>query len=115
MHKFTKPRPFKANDTIPINIKECIDKMLMWNNGTDKFKRLLEADAIVSTHHTVGKWIRNEWGLWQGSKLKDYFLGLGLTHPDDMSSIIIRGFHRHLNGKPMNIEEEIEKINKNKL
>lgn len=108
--KLKKPRPFKFNPNIPINVEECIQHMLKWNGDVEDFKKKYEADAVASTHHSVGRWIRNEWGLWTGSQLKDYFINKGLQHPDDMSWIIIRAFHRHLNGLPLDIENEIERI-----
>jgi len=113
--KFLKPKPFKFNEKIPNNVEECIQHMLKWDSGVDEFTRKTESDAIASTHHTIGKWIRNEWGLWTGSQLKDYFLNLGLTHPDDMSGVIIRSFHRHLNNKPLNIKNEVERIKNIKI
>ena len=108
--KFLKPRPFKINDKIPKTVEECVQQMLTWGGSIDEFKAKSEADAVASTHHSVGQWIRNEWGLWTGSQLKDYFSDQGIKHPDEMSGIIIRAFHRHLNGKPLNVESEIERV-----
>jgi hypothetical protein len=108
--KFLKPRPYKFNETIPGNVEECIKIMIKWDGAMNEFKNKNEADAVASTHHSVGKWIRNEWGLWIGSQLKDYFLKLGLKHPDDMSGVIIRSFHRHINGLPIDVENEIKRI-----
>jgi hypothetical protein len=109
--KFSKPRPYQINDTIPTNIEECIEQMLKWG-AIDQFKAMSESDAIASTHHSVGQYIRNQWGLWTGSPLKDYFTNKGLRHPDDMSGVIIMAFHRHLNGKPLNVDNEIKRIKK---
>ena len=86
--------------------------MLTWGKDLTEFKTQSENSAVATTHHSVGRWIRNQWGLWQGSPLKEYFLELGVEHPDDMSGIIIRCFHRHLNGKPLDIENEAERIKK---
>jgi len=108
--KFLKPRPFKFNPTIPANVEECIQQMVKWGGEIDQFKKKNEDDAVASTHHSVGKWIRNEWGLWTGSQLKDYFVNKGLNHPDDMSGVIIRAFHRYLNGLPLDVENEINRI-----
>ena len=53
-------------------------------------------DAAVSLHHSLGRHIRNTWGLWgDGSELKrclrqDY----GILHPDDMSGFILRQYCR---------------------
>lgn len=58
-------------------------------------------------HHGMGMWIRNNWALWKGSRLTDYFVRLGIHHPDDMSGIILTSFHRHLNGKPIKLDEQV--------
>lgn len=106
--EFKKAKPYQNNNKIPTTVDECIQEMLSWNNGIDEFKRKNESVAVTSTHHSVGKWVRNEWGLWSGSKLKDYFVNLGVDHPDHMSGIIVLSFHRYLNGKPIELEKQIE-------
>ncbi len=111
-NKFLKPRPFRKNGSTPNNIEECIAEMLTWDKSIDEFKNMSENAAIASSHHSVGQWIRNNWGLWSGSQLKTYFIDLGVKHPDDMSGIIILCFHRHLNNKPMNLGKQIDKIKK---
>lgn len=64
------------------------------------FMTLPEDVATGRLHFGFGMWIRNNWGLWRDSKLKHYFLDKGVGHPDDMSSIILTSYHRHLNNKP---------------
>ena len=50
-------------------------------------------------HDSLGRWIRNEWGLWTGSELKDELMGKGFNHPDDMSNYIIEEFIKYWNSK----------------
>jgi hypothetical protein len=52
-------------------------------------------------------WIRNNWGLWKGSRLSEYFNNIGIYHPDDMSGIILDTFWCHLNGKRQRLKERI--------
>jgi len=59
-------------------------------------------------HHGLGTWVRNEWGLWRGGPLRDHFHALGLTHPDDMSSVILTSFWRRLHNQPLRVEEQIK-------
>jgi len=63
------------------------------------FMTLPEDFSAGRLHHGLGTWIRNNWGLWGNSKLKQYFLAQGFTHPDEMSSKILTSYHRYLNGK----------------
>ena len=50
---------------------------------------------VIRLHHTLGRYLRNEWGLWAGSALskllqQDY----GILHPDDMSHFILTQYSR---------------------
>jgi hypothetical protein len=64
-------------------------------------------DQVIEHHFRLGWWMRNEWGLWAGSRLAKYFNGIGIHHPDDMSGIILTSFWRELNGLPIQIDEQI--------
>lgn len=57
---------------------------------------------------TLGRWLRKNWQLWGESKMAQYFRKMGIFHPDDMSTIVIVSFWRHLNEKPINLEEQVE-------
>jgi len=59
-------------------------------------------------HFGLGMGMRNEWGLWGGSRLAKWFNAQGITHPDDMSGIILHSFWRHLNGKPITLEQQVK-------
>ena len=52
--------------------------------------------------------MRNDWGLWGGSPLARYFNRLGVFHPDDISGIILTSFWRHLNGRPIKLDEQVK-------
>ena len=54
-----------------------------------------------------GLWMRNNWGLWGGSRLSNYFNKLGVFHPDDMSGIILTSYYRYSLGKEIKLEEQI--------
>ena len=69
-------------------------------NGTE--------DEMARYHHGLGTSIRNNWGLWEGSRLSDYFNKLGIYHPDDMSGIILRTFWCDLNGESHRLDERIK-------
>jgi hypothetical protein len=49
--------------------------------------------------------MRNNWGLWTGSRLATYFGDHGVHHPDDMSGIILTAYRRHLLGRAIKFEE----------
>ena len=95
----------------PKNIEEVF-KLLKEKADPEELKQwtaMTENKATASVHFTIGRWIRNNLGLWTGkSNLAKYMKKLGLQHPDDMSGLILSCYHRHLNNKPFNIQKEVE-------
>ena len=84
---------------IPKTVDEAIstlEKIL-----SDEDREYLLKNGAISMHDSLGRWIRNEWGLWTGSELKDELMNMnkGLNHPDDMSNYIIEEFIKYWNNK----------------
>lgn len=94
---------------IPENLDDCFKelKKIISPALIEEMKTGKEAD-MAKYHHSLGVWIRNNWGLWSNSRLKKYFNGLGIHHPDDMSGIILASFWRSLNNKPIQLKEQIK-------
>ena len=62
---------------------------------------------MLNHHDGLGRWIRNNWMLWQGSRLSKHFNDLGIDHPEDMSVIILDSFWRHLNDRPIDVAGQV--------
>lgn len=94
---------------IPTNLEECFKELhkIAFDKDLAEIKSRPEND-MIEFHHTLGRRIRNEWGLWSGGPLQDYFKGLGLWHADDMSGVILTSFYRHLNNLPLDIEGQVK-------
>ncbi len=94
----------------PQNLDEAIQQLDILFHDTIKHQihEMTEDDFLANTHFSTGMWIRNNWGLWRGGKLATYFHELEIYHPDDMSSIILRCYYRHLHDKPYNLDEQIK-------
>jgi len=93
---------------IPETLEQCFEIL-------DTFKdtewiNYPEENALAEAHHSIGQWIRNNWGLWivgeNTNKLKKWFIEKGVDHPDDISSIILTSYHRHKNNKDLKLEEQ---------
>ena len=95
---------------IPENLDECFSELgkVIKKEDLEAFKNKKEDTAVSDAHFGIGVWIRNNWGLWANSPLVKYFNGLGIFHPDDMSSIILTSFHRFLNNKDIGLEKQIK-------
>ena len=100
-----------AETTKPLN-KITPDSMKV------KVISMAEDDFIAQTHFTTGMGIRNEWlynryffGLIvTKSELRNDLSAKGLFSNDDMSGVILRSFHRQLNGIDINFDQQIKDI-----
>lgn len=79
---------------IPKTVEEAIEFLDKELNKEDK-EFLIEHGA-VSVHHSLGRWIRNNWGLWKSSELKGLLMEKGYSEPDEMSNYIIEEYIKHL-------------------
>ena len=64
---------------------------------------------LAGYHFGLGMWMRNNWNLWHGGPLADWFRARGIVLADDMSGIILTSFCRHVRSEPIRLEEQIEK------
>ncbi len=69
---------------------------------------LSEIEFISDSHFSVGMWLRNNWGLWKDNNLTAFFNNLGVHHPDDMSSIIMTCYYRHLKHQDYELDKQIQ-------
>lgn len=94
---------------IPKDLEDCFGelKKILKPQDVEKMKAGPE-DDLDMYHHGLGTWLRNNWGLWEGSRLSAWFNRHGIEHPDNMSGIILTSFWRHLNGQPIGLEAQLK-------
>lgn len=95
---------------IPVDLEDCFGQIDgFWSDSTKiNVAGWSEDEFVAHLHHGFGTWMRNNWQLWGGSRLSKYFNGMGIYHPDDMSGIVLRSYHRFLVQKDINLEEQIK-------
>ena len=81
---------------IPNSLEEAyteLDNMLVKED-----KDYIIEHGAISVHNSLGRWIRNNWGLWEETPntLKSIFLEQNITHPDDMSNYIIESYINYI-------------------
>lgn len=74
------------------------------------FMSATEDEAVHKLFFSLGRWISQKWGFYEGSRLSHYFKTLGVTYPEDMSQLVIVSYHRYLHKKPLEIKDQIEAI-----
>jgi hypothetical protein len=104
---------------IPADVEDCIREMnkVLPAALLDKIRTSEEHDLALF-HFGLGMWMRNSWGLWMDeSRLRRYFVGLGVPDADDMTGIIIGTYWDVLNGRPADVRRRIvyNKIDKDQI
>jgi hypothetical protein len=84
---------------IPANLGECFVELDKKLSEVDKkeMRALPKREDMIRYHFSLGLWMRNNWGLWRGSRLQKYFRDRGVLHPDEMSSVILYHYYDWLN------------------
>ena len=99
------------DDYIPKDLSDALTYLTctLPDKDMEEFKSKDEEDAVTELHMGTGLGIRNGWELWKGkNSLYRFFQTRGISHPDDISSIILTSFHRHLNKKDIDLENQIK-------
>jgi hypothetical protein len=92
---------------LPQSIEEAAAKVVQMCEDQEQYNPLLKAvsaaDFSISMHHTLGRWIRNNWGLWAktGWLYSDIRVRYQLEHADDMSTLVlIAAWHAYSGTSP---------------
>lgn len=93
----------------PATLDECMVHLRNIIPPQDQMELLgMSKNELITLHHSLGLWIRNNWDLWAGGPLKEEMKALGFEHPDDMSQAIIVEYWAKLNKQPSNLDQDIE-------
>lgn len=98
----------KKHPYVPSDLDDCFIYLDTTLNqaALDTLRNWTEED-LYKAHFGLGMWMRNEWGLWKGSRLSKWFNARGIWHPDDMSGIILTSYLRHLHNEPIELDNQI--------
>lgn len=99
---------------IPKNFEEAFGELerLAEIEGVKKFKAASEEVVRTKFQLGLGRWIFVNWGMEEGSRYSDFLHKQGITYPDEMITFTLVAWHRHLHGKPLNVEGEVASIKK---
>lgn len=96
---------------IPNDLEEAITVFIDSLDASSKkgLKEAKEHNNIVS----FGDWytgmnFRNSWNLWGRNNLTKYFNSIGISHADDIGSMLFCCVHRRLNGRPIDVEGQVK-------
>jgi len=96
---------------VPVDLIDCYKHLDYLLSDSLKLKMKNSTVYDMFTYHfSIGLWIRNNWGLWNCSRINKYFRDNNITHPDNMSGIIIQGYRLYLKDTICSINDIIERI-----
>lgn len=97
---------------IPKDIDEAIDSLDTILSEKDKrfiADSLSMEEFCAAAHLGVGMWMRNEWGLWSGSRLQKFLTKKKVYHPDEMSYEILKAYYKKkIKGMDYSADRDIE-------
>ncbi|MEY4926123.1 MAG: hypothetical protein RI894_559 [Bacteroidota bacterium] len=97
---------------IPKDLEDALNQLdkLISEESKAKFKTHSEDESVHKLYFSLGRWIWTNWSLLDGSRLSEFFREYGIHHPEDIATIIIRSYHRRLNGKELNLKQQMEDL-----
>lgn len=108
-----RKRPQSLSDLHPRDLPEALAMVEQWLRDQNLWKQLstMEMTDFHYLHFSFGRTMRNEMGLWRAeTPLVVWFeKTYGLSHADDIYSIIMTSLYNKAQGLPMGVEERIEK------
>ena len=98
---------------VPRDLEECYRALKLRLRQPELVAFMNTAEEDLDRYDAgLGNWLRDRWGLSQDSELHQYFQGLGIADPLDISRIILTSFHRHLNGRDIRLNEQMQACQK---
>lgn len=92
------------------NLDDCIGEIdRLWDNARKETARQQsEAEFVSAQKSGLGSWMQARWDLEGTNVLTQYFHGQGVVSVDEMKTVVLRGYHRHLNQAPVTISELVQ-------
>ncbi len=99
----------KSHPYVPPDLHDCFVQLdsVLEPSVKEQIQNWPE-DSMINFHFGLGMWIRNNWGLWRGSRLSKWFNERQIWHPDDMSGIILTSYWRRVHNQAIDMEDQIK-------
>ena len=95
---------------IPYDIDDAMRELdeITSTTSQNKYAEREEDFVVHKLYFSFGRWLGLNWSLYEGSRLSAYFYDLGVDEADGQIEMLMRLYHRHLNGKPLNVKQLAE-------
>jgi len=101
-------------DSVPSTVKAAVDILVARMDDDDKKHIRTLKDKGASVHHTIGRFVRNSWSLWEpDSPLKrDAVNTYWIAHADDISGLIMAWVWAEVRNEEFDPHKECERFHK---
>ena len=95
---------------IPYDIDDAMRELdeITATTSQNEYARREEDFVVHRLYFSFGRWLGRNWSLYEGSRLSAYFRDLGIDAADGQIEMLMRLYHRHLNGKPLDVKQLAE-------
>lgn len=92
-------------DVVPHDLDSAV-KLIKEALDVDDIQYIKENDNPIVLHHGFGRWLRNEWSLWDRDTIlvKWFIDNYQCCHADDLSGLILDALWCDIKGEPRNTE-----------
>lgn len=89
-------------DRVPSTLGEAVDILEAGLEPAEREEIRAGRLEAISAHHTIGRWMRNAWSLWDGNTplCRWFSEAFELGHPDDISGIVLEALVKRVRGGP---------------
>jgi hypothetical protein len=95
-------------EPVPRNLTEALDTLDRASSGAILLKMRSGDEGVAGElHDSLGRWIRNNWELYDKGPLYLDLARLGLQYPDDMSGVILTSWWRRIHSRPLDVVDQV--------
>ena len=102
-------------DVVPSTIEQAVEHVCKALEEQDR-EYILDVgpNCANSVHHTIGRYIRNSWSLWQDDTplKRDAVSNYSIAHPDDISGLILEWVVHQVKGLLFDPQAHCERYHK---
>jgi len=83
-------------------------------DSKEEYAMQTEDYVVERLFFSFGRWLAINWGMYDGSRFSRFMQNLGVDQPDGQKEFVMRAYHRHLNGKDLDVRDLVTRYKRQK-
>jgi len=96
-----------------IDAMKTLDKITP-EESKENYAAQSEDFVVERLFFSLGRWLAINWGMYDGSRFSRYLQNLGVDQPDGQKELVMRAYHRHLNGQDLDVRDLVTRYKRQK-